>query len=236
MQKPLRLRDIRAKPTARCAFSLIELLVVIAIIAILASLLLPVLSRAKEAGRATACRNNLRQFGLAANLYAGDANRFPSMVEWLYGKGKPGIVTSGQLFPYLKSKAVYLCPNDAPKAYTNTAPWSPSSVAIDHSYSMNCRMCHAHDVTKCLAPSKTIYFVEATNLALSFYGSSIAPPGDTFGPFGLSGSQFTFRHNARLHVQMVDTHVERLKVKQIGSTADKRLWFPNNDTAFTPGL
>jgi prepilin-type processing-associated H-X9-DG protein len=51
---------------------LIELLVVIAIIALLAALLLPALSRARENGRRTACLQNLRQFALALTLYAGD--------------------------------------------------------------------------------------------------------------------------------------------------------------------
>ncbi len=97
----------------RRAFTLIELLVVIAIIGTLAALLMPALGRARESGRATACLSNLRQVGLALQMYVQDNhNRLPAMSD-LY----PGVINEHPgpnqvLGDYLGNTNVLRCPSD----------------------------------------------------------------------------------------------------------------------------
>ena len=114
-------RDIRSwqrSRNARCAFTLIELLVVIAIIAILAALLLPALAVAKERAKRTACKNSMRQFSLAAHMYADDNDQ--SLPTGASNKGPDddhlpvlSTVTSNAIVQYGGSESLSSCPSFA---------------------------------------------------------------------------------------------------------------------------
>ena len=102
------------RPSSVAGFTLIELLVVIAIIAILAALLLPALSQAKQRAWTIACQSNLKQLQLCFQLYVGDNADFMPPNNFVYD------ISSQQAIPG----------NEGPSWCTNVAPYSADLAGI----------------------------------------------------------------------------------------------------------
>jgi len=129
----------------RHAFTLIELLVVIAIISLLAAILFPVFTTAREKGRLAQCTSNLKQFGLGITQYCQDYDE--GMPIGITGKdevgpqaaalaGVPEFDVAVEIQPYVKSSQLFQCPDDngfikiAGKANTVTANVNGTSQSI----------------------------------------------------------------------------------------------------------
>lgn len=207
------------------AFTLIELLVVIAIIAILAAILLPALTKAKQQSWITTCINNQHQIDMAWMMYASDSSDTLALNYWSNASGParslpgswvignadvdsdPTNITSGTLYPYINSIPVYHCAADQTYFPNTSIPryraFSMSCyVGANLDYQLNLKIYPILKTTAIRQPSQTLVFIDEDDQTID--------DGHFLYEFNLTTDYWInlpgFRHNNGTVLSFADGH------------------------------
>jgi prepilin-type N-terminal cleavage/methylation domain-containing protein/prepilin-type processing-associated H-X9-DG protein len=224
----------------RPAFSLVELLVVIAIISILASLLLPALSRGKAQAQSLRCKSNLRQVCLALSMYVADTHGYPHIVftpDGGQGKEIEWVELLQPYYPLAWTNPAYHCPAYRGRLVARSSlPYGGTSAAYLGSYGYNALGAEVNDSTRNLglgaayiansvpasSPTVTESMVRAPSDMLAFAESRVFDDTSAKNQNQLSGEDMIFcwgspavfryptRHGQKCNAVFCDAHSEAI--------------------------